>query len=56
MNYVLGFLMRGFPFLWIIMGIMGSLNDQYDKAAYDMAAGAFFMIMPMYFAFLDGRD
>lgn len=55
MNTVLRFLMRLFPFLWFFMGLVISYIGKYDLAAYDMAAGAFFMILPMYYAFLDSK-
>lgn len=59
MNSFLNFLVKlvylGFPMFWMIIGITFALMDRYDQAAYNMAAGAFFMIMPMYYAHLNER-
>lgn len=55
MKSFFSFLMQILPFAWMLLGFYNMVTGQYDRAAYDMAAGAFFMIMPMYYAFLEGR-
>lgn len=55
MRNFLNITMMLFPFAWMMLAIVNGFSGQYDKAAYDMAAGAFFMILPMYFEFLDRK-
>lgn len=56
MKKVMNVFMILLPFVWIMLGIFNAFAGQYDRAAYDMAAGAFFMIMPMYYSFLKDRE
>lgn len=55
MHYFLRYIMRAFPIFWVVLGILNALLEKYDLATYNMAAGAFFMILPMYYAFLDEK-
>lgn len=56
MKKVMNVFMILLPFAWIMLGIFNAFAGQYDRAAYDMAAGAFFMIMPLYYSFLKDRE
>jgi hypothetical protein len=55
LNKIMNFLMCVVPFVWLMMSIPNFFAGNYDKATYDLAAGVFFMILPMYFDFLDGK-
>jgi hypothetical protein len=47
--------MRVMPWLFAIAGLICAFGNNYDQAAYNMAAGVFFMILPQYFEFLEIR-
>ena len=55
MQKFMNFLMQIMPFVWLILSFSSFMAGHYDRAAYDMAAGAFFMILPMYYDFLDRK-
>lgn len=55
MKSFVNILMMLFPFVWMILAIINAFAGHYDRAAYDVAAGTFFMVLPMYFDFLDKK-
>lgn len=49
------FLMQLIPWLLAIAGLICAFTGKYDQAAYNMAAATFYMILPLYYEFLEIR-
>ena len=52
---IIAFLNRILPWVFAVAGLLLAIAGRYDQAAYNMAAGVFFMVLPQYLDYMEIR-